>query len=102
LALEIFCSRIAQTVAAYAVVLGGIDMLVFAGGIGEHSARVRSAVCGALEFLGVILDPSRNQAHDSTISIAESKVCVRIVPSEEDRQIARHCRTLLRSSASRC
>jgi acetate kinase len=102
LTLEIFCSRIAQTVAAYAAVLGGIDMLVFAGGIGEHSARVRGAVCGKLEFLGVILDPSRNQAHERTISVTKSKVCVRIVPSEEDHQIARHCRALLRSASSRC
>jgi acetate kinase len=101
LALEIFCSRIAQTVAAYAVVLGGIDMLVFSGGIGEHSVSVRSAVCGALEFLGVTLDPSHNQANETTISIAESKVCVRIVPSEEDRQIARHCRALLREGVVR-
>jgi acetate kinase len=101
LALEIFCSRIAQTVAAYAVVLGGIDMLVFSGGIGEHSARVRGAVCGALAVLGVTLDPACNQAHEKTISITESKVCVRIVPSEEDRQIARHCRALLREHVVR-
>jgi acetate kinase len=95
LALEIFCGRIAQTVAAYTAVLGGIDLLVFAGGIGEHSALVRGRVCGALSFLGLVLDQSRNQSHAATISAAESKVRVRIVPSEEDRQIARHCRALL-------
>jgi acetate kinase len=95
LALEIFCSRVGQTVAAYTAVLGGIDLLVFAGGIGEHSALVRGRVCGALSFLGLVLDQSRNQSHAATISAAESKVRVRIVPSEEDRQIARHCRALL-------
>jgi acetate kinase len=98
LALEIFSSRIRQTVAAYAAVLGGIDMLVFAGGIGEHSVRVRGAVCGGLDFLGVVLDQAGNQAHATTISTPESQVRVRIVPSEEDRQIARHCRALLRSA----
>jgi acetate kinase len=102
LALAVFCSRIAQTVAAYTAVLGGIDLLVFAGGIGEHSARVRGAVCGALGFLGIALDQTGNQAHAATISAPESKVRVRIVASEEDRQIARHCRALLRSAASGC
>ena len=102
LALEVFCSRIAQTVAAYTAVLGGIDLLVFAGGIGEHSARVRGAVCGALGFLGIAVDQSSNQSHAATISSPESKVRVRIVASEEDRQIARHCRALLCSAASRC
>ena len=95
LALEVFCSRIGQTVAAYAAVLGGIDLLVFAGGIGEHSARVRGTVAGGLRFLGVELDQASNVAHAATISAETSKVRVRIVPSEEDRQIARHCRALL-------
>ncbi|HEX4652601.1 MAG TPA: acetate/propionate family kinase [Granulicella sp.] len=102
LALEVFCGRIAQTVAAYTAVLGGLDLLVFAGGVGEHSARVRGAVCGALGFLGVTLDQASNQSHAATISTAGSKVRVRIVASEEDRQIARHCRALLGSAASRC
>jgi len=97
LALEVFCSRIGQTVAAYAAVLGGLDLLVFAGGIGEHSARVRGTVCGGLGFLGVALDQSGNQSHAATISAPESKVRVRIVPSDEDRQIARHCRALLQA-----
>jgi acetate kinase len=97
LALEVFCSHIGQTVAAYGAVLGGIDLLVFAGGIGEHSARVRGTVCGGLGFLGVALDQSSNRSHAATISAPESKVRVRIVPSEEDRQIARHCRALLRA-----
>jgi acetate kinase len=100
LALEIFCGRIGQTIAAYGAVLGGIDLLVFAGGIGEHSALVRGTVCGGLRFLGLALDPSSNQSHKATISAAESKVRVRIVLSEEDRQIARHCRALLCAETS--
>jgi acetate kinase len=96
LAIEVFCARIRETVAAYAAVLAGVDMLVFAGGIGEHSARVRGTVCDGLGFLGIALDQTSNQAHAATISSAESRVRVGIVPSEEDRQIARHCRALLR------
>jgi acetate kinase len=102
LALEVFCSRIAQTIAAYTAVLGGLDLLVFAGGIGEHSARVRRTVCAALEFLGIAIDQTRNQSHAATISAPASRVRVRIVSSEEDRQIARHCRALLCSAASGC
>jgi acetate kinase len=100
LALEIFCSRIGQTAAAYGAVLGGIDLLVFAGGIGEHSGRVRGTVCGGLGFLGVALDQSANRSHAATISAPESTVRVRIVPSEEDRQIARHCRALLQAESA--
>jgi acetate kinase len=100
LALEIFCTRIRKTIAAYAAVLGGLDMLVFAGGIGEHSARVRGTVCSGLEFLGIALDQPGNQAHAKTISTDASKVRIAIVPSEEDRQIARHCRALLRATTS--
>ena len=99
LAVEVFCGRIAQTIAGYATELGGLDLLVFSGGIGEHSQQVRAAVCSRLEFLGVRLDAANNRAHASTISCAESSVRVAIIPSEEDRQIARHCRALLTSSS---
>ena len=83
LAIEVFCASIRKTIAAYAAVLGGLDMLVFAGGIGEHSALIRSRVCEGLQFLGISSDQDC------------SKVRVRVVPSQEDRQIARHCRALL-------
>ena len=96
LAIEIFCLAIRKTVAAYAAVLGGLDMLVFAGGIGEHSVRVRSGVCGGLGFLGVTLDDQRNQAHEQNISRTGDSVDVCIVPSQEDRQIARHCRAMMK------
>jgi acetate kinase len=76
LAIDIFCTAIRQQIAAYAAVLGGLDMLIFAGGIGEHSARVRENVCAGLGFLDLSSDK------------------VRVVPSQEDFQIARHCHTL--------
>jgi len=95
LAIEIFCARIRETVAAYAAVLGGIDLLVFTGGIGEHSARVRRNVCEGLGFLGVAFDDAKNTAHAPNISTRESGIRVAIVPAEEDLQIARHCRAML-------
>ncbi len=97
LAIEIFCNAISKTVAAYTTVLDGLDMLVFSGGIGEHSAVVRQRVCRKLASLGVppfddsaIARPSGNSPplHNTNV-----QVCV--VPSEEDRQIARHCRAML-------
>lgn len=83
LAIEVFCASIRKTIAAYAAVLGGLDLLVFTGGIGEHSARVRSSVCDGLAFLGLSVDDAR----------------VRVMASQEDRQIARHCRALMRNNA---
>jgi acetate kinase len=78
LALEVFDRTVAKTVAGYASVLGGLDALVFTGGIGEHSDRMRKSVCGRLGFLGL-----------------ERDGVVRVLPSEEDLQIARHCRRLM-------
>jgi acetate kinase len=76
-AIEIFCRSIAKTVAGYASVLGGLDLLVFTGGIGEHSSRVREQVCSKLAFLDLAGDK------------------VKVLPSEEDLQIARHCRSMM-------
>jgi acetate kinase len=99
LAIEVFCASIRKVIAAYTAVLGGLDMLVFAGGIGEHSALVRGRVCEGLTFLGISIDDPTNQSNGRTISANHSKVPVRIVPSQEDRQIARHSRTLLRKNS---
>ena len=96
MAIEVFCTGIRKVVAAYAAVLGGLDMLVFSGGIGEHSARVRNRVCNGLGFLGVSIDAAGNQSNASTLSTKGSKIQIRIVPSREDLQIARHSRALLR------
>jgi len=95
MALEIFCRAIAKTVAGYATVLDGLELLVFAGGIGEHSARVRREVCAKLGVLGIAIDEGKNLAHAEILSDAQSRAMVRIVASEEDRQIARHVRRML-------
>jgi acetate kinase len=97
LAIDIFCRAIARTVAAFAVSLGGLDGLVFAGGIGEHSSSVRGNVCSRLKLLGAEIDASRNDASADILSAGASGVEVRIVPAQEEMQIAREVRGLLAS-----
>jgi acetate kinase len=80
---------------AFAAVLGGLDTLVFTGGIGERAAPVREEICRDLEFLGVTLDAAQNENHATIISIPESKCTVRVIPTNEDLMIARHTSKLL-------
>ena len=95
LAIDVFARAIKKTIGAYAALLGGLDLLVFTGGIGEHSASLRASVCGDLDFLGINLNPKQNSVNATTISSGTTKLRVAVIPSEEDRQIARHCRVLL-------
>jgi acetate kinase len=95
LAIEIFCRSIAKTIASYAAILDGLDLLIFAGGIGEHSSIVRANVCRRLAFLGIALDVERNHASSPVISSDASKIAVRVMVTEEEKQIARYCRALL-------
>jgi acetate kinase len=101
LAIEVFCISICKAIAAYTAVLGGLDMLVFSGGIGEHSSWLRSSVCRRLGFLGISLDDHRNESHEATIAAVDSKVRVVVVASQEDRQIAHHCRAMLKEQENR-
>jgi acetate kinase len=68
--------------------LGGLDTLVFADGIGEHVAKVRARICQGLEYLGIELDAARNADHPGVISSAGSRVIVRMIPTDEERMIA--------------
>jgi acetate kinase len=94
-AIEIFCYAIRKFIASYAAALEGLDMLVFTGGIGEKSAIVRAGVCAPLHFMGILIDTAANEKSAATISSAQSVVRVRVIVTEEDRQIARHSRELL-------
>jgi acetate kinase len=94
-AVELFCHQLRKHVGALAAVLGGIDTLVFTGGIGEHAAPVRSEACRGLEHLGIRLDRERNARHEPVISVDGSACTVRIVPTDEDLMIARHTRAVL-------
>ncbi len=97
LAIEMFCAAVRKTVAGYAAVLGGLDLLVFTGGIGEHSARVREGVCRGMAFLGIAVDGAKNARSEAEVSAGSGSVRVLVMTAEEDRQIARHCRRLLGS-----
>lgn len=89
-AVELFCYRARKYVGAYAAALGGLDALVFTGGIGEHAPAVRKGICKDLEFLGIRLDDSCNEANAPIISSAGSRVNVRVIRTDEDRMIVRH------------
>ena len=77
-------------VGAYAAVLGGLDALVFTGGIGEHSHQVRAALCRRLASLGVLLDERANLSGDPLVSASNSRVSVRVIVTNEELMIARH------------
>lgn len=95
LAIEMFCYSARKEVVAMVVVLGGLDMLVFTGGIGENDAPVRTEVCAALSWIGVSLDESRNRAASNPVSDGASRCQVLVLASREDEQIARHAWVLL-------
>ena len=90
LAIKMFCYSIRKQTAAMIAALEGLDLLVFTGGIGEHDAAVRAEICSGLSCLGVSLDPARNQPLADPISDPKSRCSVRVLPSEEDAQIAMH------------
>jgi acetate kinase len=94
-AIELFCHQLRKHVGALAAVLGGIDTLVFTGGIGEHAAPVRAEACRGLEHLGIRLDPERNARHEAIISAEGPGCTVRVVATDEDQMIARHTRAVL-------
>lgn len=95
LAIEMFCYSVRKQVAAMIAVLGGLDMLVFTGGIGENDAQVRAQICAGLTWIGVSLDESRNRAATNPLSDGASRCQVLVLASQEDEQIARHAWALL-------
>lgn len=87
-AFDVFCYRITKYVGAYAAAMGGIDALVFTGGIGENSSDVRAAVCKSLGFMGMDIDEAKNAAGDEDLSPENSKVKVFRIPTNEELVIA--------------
>lgn len=96
-AIEQFVYRTALETGALTAALGGIDALVFTGGIGEHAAPVRAMICEKLSWLGIALDASANTGHAARISAATSRVSVCIIPTDEEAVIAKHTQHLLQS-----
>lgn len=94
-ALELFVYRIRRELGGLCAVLGGLDMLVFTGGIGEHAWKIREAVCQNNEWLGIKIDPVLNKSNQLIISDKNSAVDVYVIPTDEEWIIANHCKLLL-------
>ena len=87
LAIEMFCYSVRKQIAAMVAALGGVDLIVFTGGIGENDGEVRGAICGGLDWAGVLLEDERNDRY--------TPCRARVLASQEDEQIARHTRALV-------
>jgi acetate kinase len=94
-AVKLFCYRIVRELGSLVAAAGGLDALVFTGGIGEHAAEVRRRVCEQSEWLGIRLDPEANARHDVVISAGDSSVDVLVIPTNEEWMMAHHAQTLL-------
>ncbi len=88
-AVALFCYQAKKMIGAYSAALGGLDTLVFAGGVGENAPLVCTRICEELEFLGLALDASRNAANEAVVSSDASRVVVRVIASNEESVIAR-------------
>ena len=94
-AVALFCYQVKKWIGAFAAALGGVDTLVFAGGIGENAPTVRARICDGLGFLGIELDEKRNAATEGVISAPASRVAVRVIHTDEEQMIAKMvCRVL--------
>jgi acetate kinase len=94
-AIALFCYQLKKWIGAFTAALGGLDTLVFSGGIGEHAPEVRARSCEGLEFLGIEVDAKQNAANAAVISAQTSRVAVRVMHTDEEWMIARTvCRVL--------
>lgn len=102
LAIDIFCYRAKKYIGAYTAALGGLDLLVFSGGIGENSPEVRKNMCNGLRFLEIELDEMKNMNNESIISSGASKVTVYVIKTNEEIMIARMvCKVLNESTKNK-
>jgi acetate kinase len=99
-AIACFVARIRREIGAMAVAMGGIDALVFTGGIGENSARIRAAVTDEFEWLGIGIDPARNTDEPVELTAPDARVRVFRIPTDEDAMIARHVAGLMAAAAA--
>jgi acetate kinase len=94
-AVDLFCYQAKKYLGALASVLGGVDTLVFTGGIGENAAPVRQGICQGMEFLGIQLDNRLNESNATIISRENSRVSIRVMRTNEELMIARHTQNLI-------
>ena len=97
-AIDLFCYTARKWIGSYSAVLGGLDTLVFSGGIGERSVVVRASICAGLEYLGIRIDETRNGQSAAVISPDGSPVTVRVIPTDEEGVIARIVLRLVEST----
>jgi acetate kinase len=95
LAIDYFVYRAAKEIGALAAVLGGVDGIVFTGGIGENSPEIRRRICDASAWLGITIDPEANGRRTHRISTDDSRVSAWVIPTNEELMIARHTGALL-------
>ena len=91
-ALALFCYQAKKWIGAYAAALGGVDTLVFSGGIGENAPVIRDRICAGLGFLGIRLSGARNARSAAVISAPTGRVRVRVIRTDEELMIARAVR----------
>lgn len=94
-AVALFCYQAKKWIGALAAALRGVDTLVFSAGIGEQSPAIRARICEGLEFLGVVIDQARNQKNEAVISREGGRVTVRVIHTDEEREIAASVMALL-------
>jgi acetate kinase len=99
LAIDIYTYQIKKCIGAFAAALGGLNTIVFSGGIGEHAPEVRRRICDGLEFLGVRLDRERNALNNEVISAPDCPVTVRVIPTDEELMIAQAAFEILGDSS---
>ncbi len=94
-AVDLYCFRIVREIGSLAAAIGGLDAIVFTGGIGEHAAEVRHRVCAQLEWLGADLDIAANNQDRLRISTADSRIDLLVLPTNEEWMIAQHAQKLI-------
>jgi acetate kinase len=100
-AVDLFVYRIGRELGSLAAALGGLDALIFTGGIGEHAAEIRARVCADAKWIGIVLDEAANASGGPRISRQEAKVSAWVIPTDENLMIARHTRQLLDDRTAR-
>jgi acetate kinase len=95
-----FCYQAKKWIGAYAAALGGVDTLVFSGGIGENAPRVRARICEGLGFLGIEIDEKLNAANEPVISRAGGRVAVWVIHTDEEQMIARSVYGVLKQNSA--
>ena len=99
-AIEVFCYHIKKWIGSFTAILGGLDVLIFSGGIGEHQHAIRARITAGLAFLGLTLDEQANQDNAQIISSAQSHVMVRVIKTDEQAMIARLVNNKLKGTKS--